>query len=206
MPSTAWHDEFADVNNDGFVDLFVAKGNVEAMPDFATRDPSNLMLGRADGMFVESAAEAGLVDFARARGGAVADLNADGLLDIVVVTRRENVRIWRNLGSSNAAPAAAATAMGNWVEVTLAEDGPNRNAIGSWIEVRVGDRTQTREVTVGGGHVSGQLGPAHFGLGAATSAELRVTWPDGEIGPWQTVAANVRVLMDRGAPAPVSLP
>src|SRR2546430_5875257 len=27
-PSTAWHDEFADVNNDGFVDLFISKGNV----------------------------------------------------------------------------------------------------------------------------------------------------------------------------------
>ncbi len=30
LPSTAWHAEFADVNNDGFLDLFVAKGNVEA--------------------------------------------------------------------------------------------------------------------------------------------------------------------------------
>ena len=30
LPSTAWHAEFADVNNDGFIDLFVAKGNVEA--------------------------------------------------------------------------------------------------------------------------------------------------------------------------------
>ena len=30
LPSTAWHAEFADVNNDGFLDLFVTKGNVEA--------------------------------------------------------------------------------------------------------------------------------------------------------------------------------
>ena len=47
LPSTAWHDEFQDVNNDGLIDLFVAKGNVEAMPDYAAADPSNLMLGRA---------------------------------------------------------------------------------------------------------------------------------------------------------------
>jgi hypothetical protein len=33
LPSTSWHPEFRDVNNDGFVDLFVAKGNVNAMPD-----------------------------------------------------------------------------------------------------------------------------------------------------------------------------
>ena len=36
-PSTAWHAEFQDVNNDTLMDLFVAKGNVEAMPEYAAR-------------------------------------------------------------------------------------------------------------------------------------------------------------------------
>ena len=35
LPSTAWHPEFGDVNNDGFVDLFITKGNVEAQVDYA---------------------------------------------------------------------------------------------------------------------------------------------------------------------------
>ena len=39
-------------------------------------------------------------------------------------------------------------------------------------------------MTVGGGHASGQLGWIHFGLGGADGAELRVRWPDGEVGPW----------------------
>ena len=43
-PSTAWHAQFEDVNNDGLVDLFVAKGNVAKMPDFAAKDPNNLLL------------------------------------------------------------------------------------------------------------------------------------------------------------------
>ena len=55
LPSTAWHPEFGDVNNDGFVDLFVTKGNVEAQVDYAHRDPNNLLLGRRDGRFVEGA-------------------------------------------------------------------------------------------------------------------------------------------------------
>ena len=38
-PSTAWHAQFEDVNNDGLVDLFIAKGNVAEMPDFATQRP-----------------------------------------------------------------------------------------------------------------------------------------------------------------------
>jgi hypothetical protein len=196
MPSTAWHDEFADVNNDGLIDLFVAKGNVEAMPDFASRDPSNLLIGQANGMFVEGAPQAGTVDFARARGAAIVDLNADGLLDMVVVVRRENVRLWRNVGSGS---AGAPAPLGNWLAARLTEDGGNRDAIGSWIEVRVGDQIQQKEVTVGGGHVSGELVPAHFGLGAASDAQIRVTWPDGEIGPWMAVAANGVYSVTRGA-------
>ena len=53
LPSTAWHAEFQDVNNDANIDLFVAKGNVDAMPDFAAKDPSNLLLGQPDGTFKE---------------------------------------------------------------------------------------------------------------------------------------------------------
>ena len=47
-PSTAWHTEFQDVNNDGRVDLFIAKGNVAEMPDFAMKDPNNLLVQGAD--------------------------------------------------------------------------------------------------------------------------------------------------------------
>ena len=46
LPSTAWHPEFADVNNDGNTDLFVTKGNVEAQIEQASDDPSNLLIGR----------------------------------------------------------------------------------------------------------------------------------------------------------------
>ncbi len=41
------------MNNDGYIDLFVAKGNVEALADYAMRDPNNLLIGQADGTFVE---------------------------------------------------------------------------------------------------------------------------------------------------------
>jgi len=198
LPSTAWHAEFQDVNNDGFLDLFIAKGNVEKQPGYAEHDPSNLLLGQADGTFIESAEEAGVLHFDRGRGAALVDLNADGLLDLVEVVRRENVKVWRNVGAGDAGQPQP---MGNWLAVQLQQPDANQDAIGAWIEVRAGDRVWSREVTVGGGHGGGQLGPLHFGLGGAGRVELRVIWPDGVVGPWLLAAASQRVTVERGADA-----
>ncbi len=156
LPSTAWHPEFEDVNNDGFVDLFVSKGNVKSEADFAMKDPSNLMLGQVDGTFVESADAAGILSFDSGRGASLADLNGDGLLDLVEVNLGTPVKVWRNVGAGDAAKPSP---MGHWLGVTLRQPGSNRDAIGSWIEVQVGDATLRRELTVGGGHIGGQLGP-----------------------------------------------
>ncbi|MBN2112897.1 MAG: CRTAC1 family protein [Acidimicrobiia bacterium] len=195
LPSTAWHPEFQDVNNDGLVDLYLSKGNVEAMPDFAAQDPSNLLLGQPDGTFVEGARDAGYLSFGKDRGAALADFNLDGLPDLVQIVRRENVRVWRNAGSGD---AAGTVAMGHWLALQLQQPGANGFGVGSWIEVRAGGRTTLREINVGGGHAGGQLGWIHFGLGEAGAAEVRVQWPDGEVGPWQRVAADGFVVIVRG--------
>jgi len=84
--------------------------------------------------------------------------------------------------------------------VTLSQTRPNVDAIGSWVEVRVGDRVMRREITIGGGHASGQLGWIHFGIGEANVADIRVLWPGGETGPWLHVNANEFVMLRRGTP------
>jgi enediyne biosynthesis protein E4 len=196
LPSTAWHPEFDDVNNDGLVDLFITKGNVEAQPDFATRDPNNLLIGRSDGTFVEGSVEAGIVTFDRSRGAALVDLNVDGMLDLVVVHRNRPLGLWRNVGYGD---ADTPEAMGGWVAIDLHQPAPNVDAIGAWVEVRTAARTLLTETTIGGGHVGGQLGWIHFGLGDADNAEVRVTWPDGEVGPWIRVDADQFVTIERGA-------
>lgn len=194
LPSTAWHPEFADVNNDGWIDLFVSKGNVSADPGYAQRDPSNLLLGAPDGTFSEAADRAGILNFDKGRGAALVDFNGDGLLDLVEVNVDAPVRLWRNVGSGTAeAPAP----LGNWLAIRPVDSGPNRDAIGGWLEVKVGDRLARRELTIGGGHAGGQLGPIHFGLGSGREAQVRVTWPDGTVGPWITVAANQVVEIER---------
>lgn len=188
-PSTAWHAQFGDVNNDGRQDLFVVKGNVAEMPDFAAADPNNLLLQREDGTFLEGGA--GVASMKVGRGGAMADLNLDGQLDLVAVNRWTPASLWRNAGAA-----------GNWVQLMLDQPPPNRDGIGAWVEVRTAEGVQLREVTVGGGHAGGQAGWLHFGLGAAEAAEVRVLWPDGTAGAWMPVAAGSFALVGRDALRP----
>ncbi|HEU4862849.1 MAG TPA: CRTAC1 family protein [Candidatus Limnocylindria bacterium] len=194
--STAWHAEFQDVDNDGLADLFIAKGNVEAQDGYAMRDPSNLLIQQPDGTFAEGGLEAGIASFARARGAVLADLNLDGLLDLVVVNRRVNVSLYRNVGSGDAAEPEP---MGNWLAIRVLQEGANRDAIGAWVEVTSAAGVQRREITIGGGHASGELGWLHFGIGAASDATISVQWPDGENGPPLTLDANRFGIVRRGA-------
>ena len=189
-PSTAWHAQFEDVNQDGYADLWIVKGNVSTMADFASKDPNNLLLQKPDGTFVEAGDKAGIVSYRDGRGGMLVDLNADGMLDMVVVNRLSNAQVWRNVS----------TGLGGWLQVRLHEDDANRDAIGAWIEVDLGGRIVRRENTIGGGHASGNLGWLHFGLGKAEQVRVRVLWPntdDAQWGPWQTVQANSFYLLDK---------
>ena len=133
-PSTAWHAQFADVNNDGWADLFIAKGNVSTMPDFATLDPNNLLLQNAEGQFVEagSAGRAGQLQARPWRHGGGPEW------------RRPAGRIGgQPLGQS---PGVAPTARSRGerrpaIGCSCACSSPhgNRDAVGAWVEVRLGD-------------------------------------------------------------------
>jgi hypothetical protein len=179
------------------MDLFVSKGNVDEQADYATRDPSDLFLGQPDGTFSQAAEAAGIVDYDRGRGAALADLNLDGLPDLVEVFYDAPVGLWRNTGvvGTSTQPEAA----GHWLAVRLNQPAPSRDAIGAWIEVKIGEATVRREVTVGGGHAGGQLGWVHVGLGPADGAEIRVQWPDGVVGPWLHAAADQFATIERDA-------
>jgi hypothetical protein len=197
LPSTAWHPEFADVNDDGLTDLLVTKGNVGEQADYATLDPNDLFLGQPDGMFRNVADRAGILRYERGRGAALADFNLDGLLDLVVVNYGADAVLWRNVGTGT---AAAPARMGHWVMLDLEQEGPNVDAIGARIEVRIGDVTTTRERAVGGGHLGGQLGWIHIGLGSANEVSVRITWPDGKVGEWLDVPADGFWILRRDSP------
>ncbi len=201
-PSTAWHSQFADVNHDGLADLFIVKGNISFMPDFAALDPNNLLLQQADGRFFEAGHLAGIARVKRGRGGMLADLNGDGLLDMLVVNRWDKAQLWRNVGAGTADKPLP---MGGWLQLRLTQGGANRDAVGAWVEVDLGvdvggagnKRIIRQELTVGGGHASGHSGRMHFGLGTAKDIKVRVQWPFANWSEWENVAANGFYTIDK---------
>lgn len=194
-PSTGWHTQFADFNNDGRADLYIAKGNVEAMPDFAAYDPDNLLLGNEQGGFTEKGDVAGIALDRRGRGAVVEDFNADGLLDLLVVNRMGPASLFRNLGTK---VDWGYRPMGNWVSIELRNGDINRAAIGARITVKTGNHSQTKTVQIGGGHASGQTGFIHFGLGVAERASVRIQWPDGNWSHEFRIFANNFAIIQRG--------
>ncbi len=196
-PSTGWHADFQDFNNDSLIDIYIAKGNVEAMPDFAAYDPDNLLLGNWQAGFDEKGKEAGIALDRRGRGAVVADFNLDGLQDLVVVNRAAPVSVFRNQGQKI---GDAHAPMGNWLGIELKQKGANPNAIGARISVRIGNRSLVKDVDIGGGHASGTLGFEHFGVGTAERAQIRVRWPDGSWSHGYRVFTNAFVVIERDNP------
>lgn len=106
-----------------------------------------------------------------ARGVAVADLNGDGALDLVIHNHHHAPTIYLN----RLAPR-------RWLVVDLEGAGLNRDAVGAVVRLDLGDRTLTRVVTAGSGYASQSPFPVHFGLGDVEEdavQALEVTWPDG---------------------------
>tara|TARA_R110002033_G_scaffold27533_1_gene62357 strand:- start:343 stop:1842 length:1500 start_codon:yes stop_codon:yes gene_type:complete len=188
-PSTGWHIAFGDVQNDGRDDAFIAKGNVQQMPGMAMDDPNNLLIAQPDGTFTEAGLSAGVASLHRGRGAALVDLDNDGLLDLAVVNRRAPMEVWHN----------TSTDTGNWLSLDLSQPDTNTRAIGAWIEVDDGTSVQSRELVVGGGHAGGSDAPQHFGLGGATSVQVRVLWPNAPASGWTTVQTNQRYRLRPGA-------
>lgn len=186
-PSTGWHIAFGDVTNDGRDDVFIAKGNVQQMPGNAMEDPNNLLVSSPDGTYAEAGDVAGIASLHRARGAALVDLNADGLLDLAVVNRRAPLEVWRNTSDVG----------GRWLSIDLRQPDANTRAVGAWIEVDDGTSIQSREITVGGGHAGGLSGPQHFGLGDVQSVQFRVRWPHADWSKWRDADVDQTLIINR---------
>ena len=171
VKSSGWCSVLADIDNDGWKDIFTANSHVnDRIGDFEAlefRQPNSLFLNDRQGRFRDATAAAGLATAPAAhRGCALADFNSDGRLDIVVVNLGSNAELWQNDSATDR----------RWLIVRLTGTKSNRDGIGA----RVTIGKQVRTMTTAMGYASSSHAGLHFGLGEqAGPVAVDVQWPSG---------------------------
>jgi enediyne biosynthesis protein E4 len=169
--SSGWCSIVADLDNDGWKDIFTANSHVnDRIGDFqaiAFRQSNSLFMNDGHGRFRDATAAAGL-DTARAvhRGCGIADFDGDGRLDVAVLTRGTPAELWQNDSRS----------ANHWVIARLIGTTSNRDGIGA--RVQIGG--QVRTMTTAMGYASSSHAGLHFGLGTMPGpVRIRIDWPSG---------------------------
>jgi hypothetical protein len=191
-----WGDGFADLDNDGLPDLFWVTGSTfpeveRAHPEFPHKSPRVLFRNLGDGRFEEllDAAGPGIAEAHASRGVAFGDFDNDGDLDILIMNINEPPSLLRNDVSGT----------GHWLKVKLVGTRSNTSAIGATVTAIYGGRRQAKAVLASSGYLSCGDRRLHFGMGAATSADLEIAWPNGVREQVKNVDADQLVLVKEGA-------
>ncbi len=174
-----WGCGFVDMDNDGWLDVFLANGHVypeleKAGLDTPFQEPKILYRNLRDGRFEDVSARSGPgVGLARsARGVAFGDFDNDGQVEIVI----------NNMNDAPSLLSNAASNKNHWIKVKTLGTRSNRSGIGARVRVVTGDHAQIDEVRSGGSYISQNDLRVHFGLGAATRVDsLEVRWPSGQV-------------------------
>ncbi len=185
-----WGTSFLDVDNDGWLDLFLVNGHVYPQIDQIQLEASApyrqrrmLFHNRGDGTFEEvvGGPKHPLSLETVSRGTAVGDLDNDGRLDVVISDLDGAAQVLRN----------ETRGAGHWLQIDLEGKGLNREAVGALIKIRVAKTTMIRPVRSGTGYLSQDDLRQHFGLGAAKRVdEIEVLWPDGSASKRKNVDAD----------------
>lgn len=177
MLYSGWGTRFADFDNDGWRDLFVAQSHVldtiEKTSSYLTYRQSPLLMRNVKGRFVNVSASAGDAFNRRyaARGAAFGDLDDDGDVDVVMVVLDGAPVVLRNQGTKN-----------RWVGLRLIGTRSNRDASGARVVVTDSAGTrQTFDVSTAGSYLSANDGRLLVGLGENALQSVEIRWPSGRV-------------------------
>jgi len=188
MPMAGYSPTVADFDNDGWKDIFVTRGHVQALGEAKVQvdQPNTVFRNLGIAKFQALTEEAGLTAQtpARHRGSAVGDLNGDGRLDVVATALSAPAELWLNDSPGEL----------HWIDLKLEGTRSNRDGIGARIKLTAGGITQYNHVSFTAGYASSSAAPVHFGLGSAVTINLiEIHWPSGIVQQLGNVPAD-RVL------------
>lgn len=200
-----WGVGFFDMDNDGWLDLFMSNGHVyPEVSGSKTEAPyaehkylyRNLRNGRFEE--VTDKAGPGITTPVAARGCAFGDYDNDGDLDIVVNCVNAYPQLLR----------CDSQWKRNWIKIKTAGVKSNRTGIGARIKVLARTNPadpaakpllQLDEVRSGGSYYSQNDLRMHFGLDKAETVDLvEIRWPSGQVDHWKNLAANKLYVLEEG--------
>ena len=175
---SGWSNGIFDFDNDGWKDLFVARGNVMdtislVVPGRRYGEPNSVFRNLRNGNFQDVSDLAGseFQKLAPHRGAAFGSLFNDGRIDAVVTILGRPTELWRNISETNH----------HWILFDLVGTKSNRMGLGAHIRIVTQDgRSQWNHATTAVGYASSSDSRVHFGLGDNKSiSEVEIRWPSG---------------------------
>lgn len=183
-----WGISLSDLNNDSFLDLFIACGHLidtanrlDDTTNFASKNM--LLMGTPERRFIDKteASGPGLQEIEVSRGVCVDDFDNDGLLDVVVLNANSQPSILRNETATQ----------NHWIRIRTVGTESNRDGTGALITVRFAGNKRIAGVFSSRGYQSYYGRDTHFGLGNHSGpVEAEIVWPSGVSRVYHNLAAD----------------
>ena len=193
-PYTRFGVGLVDLDNDGWLDLYQANGDVvisaEPLTDDPFAQPNLLLRGGPDGRLEPVSPRGGVSPelIHTSRAAAFGDLDNDGGVDVVVVNRDGPAYVLHNVVQHR----------GNWLLLRVLDE-HGRDALGAEVTLGLGSRRLRRDVQPAYSYCAGNDARVHVGLGdASTADDVRVRWTDGGRESFGDLAAGRVVTLRRG--------
>jgi hypothetical protein len=162
-----WNSKFADLDSDGFQDLYTANGFIRRLGTEKNHFYRNI----GGNSFEDMTDESGLGSWLNTLAYTYVDYDNDGDLDVITVPIAGPLTIFENQ-----------TKKRNSIMIELADKKGNYYGIGSKIVIRYGEgKHQMREIQSSGGYQSFDAPITHFGLGDTEEIDsIEIQWSTGE--------------------------
>ena len=207
----SWSALFADLDNDGWKDLFITNGFLRTIRnnDFINAVvekrkkltsleklamvPSEKLVNyvyknNGDLTFTKKVKEWGVEYAGYSNGAAYADLDNDGDLDYIINNINDYALLYENRASN--------LGTNNYLQVTFEGKENNKFGIGTKVKIKTGEIEQYQELSLSRGFQSSVPPLLHFGLGEANKIdEIEITWLGGKKEILTNIKANQKMVI-----------